>query len=398
MYVGSLLGAGGNPGDLWQNAGNSSIRPLNRPKPLHSFRTMSAITTESSLRLRLLNFPLIIGVVYIHAYSATIDHDGVSLGPEHLNYLTDFIRIFISQGLARIAVPLFFLMSGYFFCLGFTWSWQGFGQKLAARAKTLLLPYLFWTIIIVVTRFLGQSIPAIKAYFSGDGTLVADFSVYDLTNAVLGLTRAPEAYHFWFIRDLMLLMLLSPLIIVLLRYVAIPFLGAVFCVWITAKWPVYTPDAVGVLFFSLGCYLAMTGKSLFIFDRYGRWFVLAYIPVLFADVIWYDTPFNLCLHRCGIVIGLVAILFGSKLILPKDHLKNILLWLSGSSFFVYAAHEPLLGIARTLAFQFLPLNWPYTVLLIYLLVPLGVVAVLVGVHTVLGAYIPRALRIVTGGR
>lgn len=359
---------------------------------------MPVITTESSIRLRLLNFPLIIGVVYIHAYSATIDHAGVSFGPEHLDYFTDFVRTLISQGLARIAVPLFFLMSGYFFFLGFTWSWRGFGQKLAVRAKSLLLPYLFWTLSVVVTRFLGQCIPVVNAYFAGGDGLLADLSVYDLVNALLGLTRAPEAYHFWFIRDLMLLMLLSPLIVVLLRYVAMPFLGVVFFVWITATWPIYTPDVVGVLFFSLGSYLAMKGESLFLCDRYGKWFVLVYIPVLFADVIWYDAPFNVCLHRCGIVIGLVAILFGSKFILTNERLKNILLWLGGSSFFVYAAHEPLLGIARTVAFQFLPFNWPYTVLLIYLLVPLAVVAVLVVVHTVLGAYVPGVLRVVTGGR
>ncbi|MBU1565355.1 MAG: acyltransferase [Proteobacteria bacterium] len=359
---------------------------------------MPAISIESSLRLRLLNFPLIIGVVYIHAYSATIEHAGVSLGPEQLNYFTDFVRILISQGLARLAVPLFFLMSGYFFFLGFTWSWRGLEQKLAARVKTLLVPYLFWTVLAVATRFLGQSIPAVKAYFTGDSGLLADLSVYDLVNAVLGLTRPPEAYHLWFIRDLMLLMLLSPLIIFLLRNIALPFLGVMFFVWITAKWPIYSPDAVGVLFFSLGSYMAMKGKSLFVFDKYGKWFVLAYLPVLLADVIWYDAPFNLYLHRCGIVIGLVAILFGSKMILAWGRLKNLLLWLSGLSFFVYAAHEPLLGITRTLAFQLLPLNWPYTVLLIYLFVPLGVVAVLVGVHAVLGALIPGVLRVVNGGR
>ncbi len=359
---------------------------------------MSAITSESSIRLRLLNFPLIIGVVYIHAYSATIEHAGVSLGPEHLDYFTDFVRTLISQGLARIAVPLFFLMSGYFFFLDFTWSLRGFGQKLATRVKSLLLPYLFWTISVVVIRFLGQSLPAVKSYFDGDGGLLANLSAYDLVNAVLGLTRAPEAYHFWFIRDLMLLMLLSPLILILLRYVALPYLSVVFLVWITAIWPIYVPDVVGVLFFSLGSYLALQGKSLFIFDRYGKWFVLVYIPVLLADVIWYDAPFNVCLHRCGIVIGLVAILIGSNLILANERLKNILLWLGGSSFFVYAAHEPLLGIARTVAFQVLPLNWPLTVLLIYLFVPLGVVAVLVALYTLLVAYIPGALKVVTGGR
>lgn len=359
---------------------------------------MPAITTEASLRLRLLNFPLIIGVVYIHAYSASINHAGEILEPERLNYFTDFVRILISQGLARVAVPLFFLISGYFFFFGFNWSWREFGQKITVRAKTLLLPYLFWTAFVVAIRFLGQSIPTMRAFFTGDGGLLAELSAYELANAVLGFSRPPEAYHFWFIRDLMILMLLSPVILFLLRHVALPFLGGLFLVWITAGWPIYAPDVVGVLFFSLGGYIAIKGESLFIFDRYGKWLALVYIPVLLADVIFYEASFNLCLHRCGIVVGLVVILYGSKLILASDRLKNALLWLSGSSFFVYAAHEPLLGIERTLAFQYFPLNWPYTLLLIYLFVPLAVAVVLVAVHAVLSTYFPGVVKAITGGR
>ena len=278
---------------------------------------MSAISNESSIRLRLLNFPLIIGVVYIHAYSTTIDLAGVSLGPSHLNYLTDFVRTLISQGLARIAVPLFFLMSGYFFFLGCSWSWRGYARKLAARARTLLLPYMFWTILVVAVHFLGLSIQPVKEYFDGDLALLSQFSAFDLTNTIFGFTRAPVAYHFWFIRDLMLLMLCSPLIILLVRYVAWPFLGGVFWLWISAGWPIYTPDAVGVLFFSLGIYMAMKEKNLFMFDRYGSWFVIAYLPILVADVIWIDSPYNNYLHRCGIVVGLVAVLFASKFVMTE---------------------------------------------------------------------------------
>lgn len=359
---------------------------------------MPNIPAEESIRLRILNFPLIIGVVYIHAYSATIEFGGVSLGPEKVDYFTDFVRNLISQGIARLAVPLFFLMSGYFFFLGFVWSWRGFGQKLAGRVKTLLLPFLFWTVLVAAISYLGQYIPSVKEYFVGSGASLSNLSAYRLANIVFGFTGAPVAYHFWFIRDLMLLMVLSPLIILLLRYAAWLFLGGVFLTWITGKWPIYSPDAVGVLFFALGGYLAMQGKSLFMFDKYGRWFVAAYISILIADVIWYDASFNVCLHRCGIVVGLVAILSASKWVCANASMKSTLIWLSGSSFFVYAAHEPLLGIARTLAFQYASFSWPYTLVLIYLLVPLVVVAFLVVVHAVLGVCVPGMLKVVTGGR
>jgi surface polysaccharide O-acyltransferase-like enzyme len=359
---------------------------------------MPAIDSESSIRIRLLGFPLIIGVAYIHAYPTTIGYAGVTLGSDANNYLTDFVRILISQGVARISVPLFFLLSGYLFFAGFKWSWRGYGMKLATRVRTLLVPYLFWTILGVAIDYIGQSIPAVSTYFTGSGPLVADYSAFRLANAVLGMTSAPESYHFWFIRDLILLMILIPVITVILRYAALPFFALVFITWITSKWPIYTPDAVGVLFFSVGCYLAMKGRSLFALDRYGAWFLVAYIPILLADTVWNNAAFNTCLHRCGIVVGLVAVLYVTRWVLACERLKNALLWLSGSSFFVYAAHEPLLGIVRTIAFRFIPLDWPYMILSLYLLLPMTVIAFLVGLNRLLTAIAPRALTIVTGGR
>ncbi len=359
---------------------------------------MTPLDHEASVRLRLLNFPLIVGVVYIHAYGTTISFAGRTLGLERLDSLTDFVRILISQGIARLAVPMFFLISGYLFLAGTQWSVQVYGRKLAARARTLLVPFLFWTVLGVVIRFLGQSIPAVQDYFVGSGPLVADYSPFALANAVLGLTSMPEAYHFWFIRDLMVLMILSPLLIFVLERAAVPFLAAVFFAWIFAEWPLAIPDAVGVLFFSAGCWLAMREKSLFALDRYGRWLWMLYLPILLADVIWYDEPFNLCLHRCGIVVGIAAVLSGTKWVLGHERLKNFIVWLSGASFFVYAAHEPLLGLLRTLAFQLVPFDRPFTMLLTYLLLPPALIAFLVWLHSLLAARSGRLLSIVTGGR
>lgn len=359
---------------------------------------MPALDNESSVRLRLLNFPLIVGVVYIHAYGTTIDFAGRTLGTEQLDSLSNFIRILISQGIARLSVPMFFLISGYLFLCGTRWSMRVYGKKLAGRARTLLVPYLFWTVLGVAIRYLGQTIPACRDYFVGSGPLIADYTPFDLLNAVLGLTMMPEAYHFWFIRDLMVLMLLSPLLMVILDSLALPFLAAMFFAWILAKWPLAIPDAVGVLFFSAGCYLGRRKISLFALDRYGRWFWLLYLPILVADVVWYDKPFNTCLHRSGIVIGIVAVLSATKPILNCGRLKNTIVWLSGASFFVYAAHEPLLGLVRTVAFQVVPFDRPYAMLLTYLLLPLALIALLVLLHRLLAGLTPKFLAIVTGGR
>lgn len=355
---------------------------------------MPPLSHEHSLRLRYLNFPLIIGVVYIHAYAAEITLGATLLGPTEIDAVTDFVRKLVSQGVARLAVPLFFLMSGFFFFCQY--SRQTLVGKLQTRCRTLLLPYLVWTLGFVAVRIFGQHLPGIGPYFGN--VILSELGATDLLDATLGITRAPEAYHFWFIRDLMLLMLLSPVLAAILRLFARPFLVALFVAWVVGWWPLYTPDVVGVLFFSLGGWCALQGSSLFAFDRYGKWLTLCYLPLLIADVIWYEAWFNVTLHRGTIVVGLGAVLYLSRFLLETRRLGEVLLRLGGASFFVYAAHEPLLGIVRTLAFQFLPLDRPGMLLAVYLLVPLLVVAMLVIVHRALAKVAPQALRLLTGGR
>ena len=355
---------------------------------------MPPLSREHSLRLKLLNFPLIVGVVYIHAYGMEIGFAGAYLGPAHLDRLTDVVRTLVSQGLARLAVPMFFLISGYFFFTGFTG--RSYLDKLRRRCHTLLLPYVFWTCCFAAIIAVGQHLPRVGPYF-GESSL-SGLSPWDLGNALFGVTRVPAAYHFWFIRDLMLLMLLSPLLRLLLGVAPLSWLAALFLVWVSGRWPLLVPDVVGVLFFSLGGYVALRDRSLFFFDRCGWWPVVLYVPLLVADVVWYDAWFNVTLHRCGIVVGLAAVLFLTRHLLAAERCGGALLRLSGASFFVYAAHEPLLGVVRTVAFRVLPLDTPLVALVVYLAVPLLVILLLIFLHSALGRVAPRALLLVTGGR
>ena len=77
---------------------------------------------SSSERLDIIRFPLIVGVIFIHAYGSSVNLKNSNTGIDQVGFITKFIQDFISDGLARISVPLFFLMSGYLFFLGFKWS------------------------------------------------------------------------------------------------------------------------------------------------------------------------------------------------------------------------------------------------------------------------------------
>jgi hypothetical protein len=158
------------------------------------------------------------------------------------------------------------------------------------------------------------------------------------------------------------------------------------------------PAAVGVLFFSAGALCGIKGENLFAFDRFAPLIYCLYVPMLVADVIWYEAWFNVYLHRTGLIIGVLAALCMTKPILRSRWLCDTLVTLGGASFFVYAAHEPLLGIVRMLAFHFIPLDGAYTMLALYLAIPVLVMLLLVGCYCLLNRLWPGPLSLITGGR
>lgn len=356
------------------------------------------IDHDSSQRIRLLRFPPIVGILYIHAYNTTISFAGETLGSSDTNVLTNFIRVLISQCLARIAVPIFFLLAGYLFFANFKWSRQAYLHKLRTRFRSLCVPFLFWNLLVLSIAILAQEIPAIQPYFSWGVISSTEHNVFPYLDALLGLTRYPIAYHMWFIRDLILLALLVPGIVFVLRFAAAPFFLVMYLCWVSESWPVSAPAAVGVLFFAAGAYCGIKGKSLFFLDRFGPAALLVSLPIMLADTIWNSAWFNIYLHRTGLIVEVIATLYVTKMVARYHGLSNYIITLGGASFFVYAAHEPLLGIVRTLAYQHVPLDNPYAILLLYLTTPVLVVAALVLLHRLLLVICPRALSVVTGGR
>lgn len=79
-----------------------------------------------------MSFFSILLVIYIHSYYLE--------GNEF--EMNKFIQLFWGQGICRIAVPLFFILSGYLFFCNIDEGVQTVWRKIKKRCKTLLLPYI----------------------------------------------------------------------------------------------------------------------------------------------------------------------------------------------------------------------------------------------------------------
>lgn len=82
-------------------------------------------------KLKVLSFISIVFVVYIHTFYA----EGQSFA--HLTFVEDVV----GNGIARMAVPLFYLISGYLLFLNLD-SFSSCWKKMTKRVRTLLVPYL----------------------------------------------------------------------------------------------------------------------------------------------------------------------------------------------------------------------------------------------------------------
>jgi surface polysaccharide O-acyltransferase-like enzyme len=365
------------------------------------------ISKPVSQRLAALRFPLIVGVVFIHAYSTKVLlAGGTAVGVDRVGFAATFIRNLISQGVARIAVPLFFLMSGYLFFQGFDEAsdseavWESYTTKVKRRVRTLLIPFLFWNCLTLAAFAIGQSLPATKVFFSNIyWPPVRAFHALDYANALLGVAiKFPMSYQFWFIRDLMAMVVLSPVVYVLVRRrpVGIATVSFLIALWFSMGWPLVWPADEAVAFFVLGAYLAVHEVDVCTFDRWPVLMALAFVPLLIVDAATGAQGNYIYEQRGMILVGLPLLWWLTKVAVENPWMRTALLYLGGCSFFVFAAHEPLLSILRKTAFRVLKPHSGLAELAIYFVVPLTVICFLVVLYGLLQRVVPGLMAVITG--
>lgn len=362
-----------------------------------------------SKTISFLRFPLIVGVVLIHSHFNSVVINGVDLMEGGHFPVYTVISYLFSGIFSGIAVPLFFFISGFlFFYKVGSFTKQTYCQKLKKRARTILLPYILWNLLVVLFFFLSQSF--FPGLMSGKNKLICDYEISDWlwafwnTNMINPPTTADEGafpicYPFWFIRDLMVVMLFSPLVYFLvkkLRHYAVVCLGAL---WLFGWWfDVVGFSLTAVFFFSTGAYFSIHGKN----------FVEIMKPFLAASAVLYIliTLIELCfrgeawcsyLHAMGILIGIVLAVTLSAHFLEKGmwHANALL---SDSSFFIYAYHAMPLAFIIKFLFKMIQPHTDGMVLALYVFCPLITILVGLALYYLLKKYLPAVTSVITGGR
>lgn len=356
------------------------------------------LTTTPSERIDLLRYPLILGVVFIHAYASAVTLAGTTIGAETVSPGADLARQLISQELARVAVPLYFSIAGYLFFLTFDGSWQGYRAKLTTRVRSLLVPFLFWNGVTLALYATAQAIPPLAGFFSGKDRPIASYTWFDYLDALFGVTGSPIAYQFWFVRDLMLLVVAAPLLLWLIRALPRATLAVLLLVWLFDRNMLLRPSEEALCFFYAGALFGARRSALAPLDRYGPALLLGFAVLIAADLALPDQGLGKAEHRLTIGVGAMSAWYAMGLAANAEWARRGLLGLAPATFFVFAAHEPLLIATRKLLYRLLQPESDAMILLVYLGSVAGVATLCTASYFLLRRLFPQTISLITGGR
>jgi surface polysaccharide O-acyltransferase-like enzyme len=308
------------------------------------------------------------------------------------NYL---FQEFVTNGIARVAVPFFSLIAGFFLYESLTEK-GGYVSLLKKKGRSLLMPYLIGSCLLSFVLYLIDS--------------ASGLTVRPEPNKLKFIARLvahPVSVQFWFLRDLLAVTAIAPLLLIKTPWIKYP-LGLVLGVlWfveiqpfpVIAGWYLVS---IEVLFFcwlgaALYAHKAFFEHAVCLKIRYKTvvmtgWFILIGVRVAIDPdlFVWYSknyTILSLSLYKLGILIGILSLMQISQEFCSVRSLK----YLSGLTFFVYLFHfDPFIRYQGLFGF----IDEPYR---FYINFPVILVVVFSMAHLV-SRYFPAVYRVITGGR
>lgn len=321
---------------------------------------------------------LILLVVVQHCMMSPLDVASPALYP-HFMGLMDFISRFLQPG--PVATGLFFALSGYLFFHSFPIVWR---EKYRSRLYTLLIPYLLWNLYALLLYAGGQAAGLFPARF-------LPFGQMDGWGWLSLFTSNPVNGPLWFLRDLILLALVSPLISLLRRggylwplallllngWLDNHYLQALLFYWIGAA-TTFSPErykpAMGPLFWgSAALYIACC---------------MLFPPIGYGANLVGSLQL---LALMGLTFVAARALYGTSL----SRLSGV----GGAAvLFVYGLHGPLCRGAIKLFVTTAPAAPDFVYILFFILLPIVMALLSFGLYRLSCRCFPALTRLLTGGR
>ena len=347
---------------------------------------------RQSTLIQAMRFPLLVLVLYVHSNVAYVN---LPLKWEWTGWdLYHFVSSMFSQNFCAIANCWFFALSGYLFFL----KSDGFGKewilkKWERRIYTLLIPFLIWnTIMILCILFKNELF----------GLLSGGKSYAELETVIKGpfywFFSGPADFPLWFLRDLIIMSIIAPLLYPIIRRTGFGFLFLMAILYVL-PWSLHIPSILSIVYFSIGAWMSIQHRNLVAFCHSYRYIaLLGAIILLPLATIQMGRPLHWLFLRLFIPFGMVCFLNLCNKIIDRDSWKKMLCQLSSVVFFVYAIHEIYIlgwikGLFLRIFGESLTATW-----ISYLFVPVATLFLCLSLYAFFKRMSPKLLAFTCGGR
>ena len=162
--------------------------------------------TEKQFRNKVTWFSFVFSLLVIwgHSYNAEL-----FLGRTEEMALVYRAEHWLGDYVSQIAVPGFFMISGYLFYRNFTW--EKLQEKWDRRIRSLLTPYILWNFLYYLGYVAGSRLPWVTDVV-GKGEV--PFTLSHMVDAVISYRYN---YVFWYLYQLILLTALAPVLYQVLK-------------------------------------------------------------------------------------------------------------------------------------------------------------------------------------
>lgn len=362
-----------------------------------------------------LRFPLVLLVVFLHCKGKPEDMhiDWISFG---MLDSYNFLRIYISCIMSGVAVLLFFMISGYlFYNRVIDLSYRIYIDKITRRLKSLLVPYVFWILLFMTGNVIllihsSEGLPVwevVKTYIVEHRywRIFWDCWSPEISKfypiGFLQDNSAPLLIPMWFVRDLFVVSLFSPILWLGVKKADVIFVIILGVCFVFKFWPyIHGVSIQSFFFFSLGILLSKNEEKIdCFFQRWGRFLILTsfslsiyLVYLLNAKFLFYDY-----FYSCFTIVFSLAALYLSYICVQRKY-ALVLLKLAKASFVVYASHSVFISKYIIIFVGGLWCDIIAFLFLDYLLVPAMTSCICAFLYFVVRRYCPNLLLLLSGGR
>lgn len=347
---------------------------------------------QKSSALNITRFVMSIAIVFLHAYTSVQTYT-------YLNEYTIYKKIakVFSLQFGEVAVPTFFLISGYLFYNRYQQTIDCYLYKLKKRFYSLLLPYLFWSAFIIIVYYSAECIPSIRNLFNDGHPLIHDFGFTDYLKALWAMDNGyPMLTQLWFVRNLIILAISAPIIYLVIRYTRLAGVAAFGIAWILHPGMAYPLNSL--FFYSLGAWFSINNKSLTeSVEQQNKIIFILFPTIMITDLLLSDASFNIYLHRIQTLTGVFFVIAVISFLLKKGRIRDIA-FLSSSSFFLYVTHDPMLRFIRKFSLKLIDQSSELQIIISYFAAIIVDITIVYAIYWILRKYAPCFLKWTTGNR